>query len=198
MICINITAGSDNCKNLILNDKIQASRLYLSTEDITSFPNRLVFDVNLEAFNLLSDELSSEPWMVSELAQLRSGSGYGYLIVPFALRVHSEVYTSFHSRQRRAASGINLDLGEPYVFIGGNSVSSICVKCARQEELKGRLCPDFVPGSLQCFKSPRFALESMDTFYLSEKGELVYNATHIVEPSGKQLEDNTVTVSDPA
>lgn len=192
MLCINLTSVRDN-KPIYLNNKLTTSRLYVGTADTPSFPNRLVFNLNEEQFRMISEELQGldESWLRNEI--VRIGRGPIIAVIPFALRVQEEAYTSFHERidARPMQGAINLDAGEPAIFMHGRNLPSICAACERQAQLKGRRCPDYQEGNFACFKSSRFALTAMDTFYMDEKGGLFYNATSVSESDGEQVESNT-------
>lgn len=194
MLCINLTSVRDN-KPIVLNQKLTASRFYIGSSDVPSFPNRLVFTVPTEAQEQMYEQLRQldVEWLMDELNRL--GRGPVFIVVPFALRVQEEAYTSFREREGQSAirNALNLNLGDPSIFIRGVSVPTICISCEKQEQLKGRRCLDYVEGSFSCFKTSRFALTAMDTFYLTEKGELVYNATSISDAPGEQVESNPST-----
>jgi hypothetical protein len=195
MLCINLTSIRDN-KPIILNNKLAAHRLYVGSSDVPSFPNRLVFSVTADELARLSAQLQEleVDWLTEELAALERGPVF--MVIPFALRVQEEAFTSFRERSSAVTdSQLNLNLGQPTIFIRGSQFPIICTACERQEELKGRRCPDYVEDNYGCFKTSRFALDAMDTFYLTEKGELVYNATSISAPPEQQVESDASTAA---
>lgn len=199
MLCINLTSVRDNVP-IYLNNKLMAQRIYVGMHDLPSFTNRLVFTANAQSLSALRSKLVdlTDRWLVEELDALERGPAY--IVVPFALRVQEEAYTSFRNRanSRAPENSLNLDLGDPSIFIGGKEVPVICAACVKQAVLKGRRCPDYVEGNFACFESSRFALDAMDTFYLTERGELVYNAASVDTTSGEQMEDNTNAGADGA
>ena len=194
MLFINLTSIRDN-KAILLNRKLSAHRVYVGSADVASFPNRLTFRVVGAALGELHAQLRAldVDWLNRELTELESGPVF--VIVPFALRVQEEAYTNFRERSEAdvPANALVLDLQQPSVFIHGKELPIICAGCSRQAQLKGRTCPDYVPDTYTCFQSSRFALDAMDTFYLTEKGELVYNAASISDEPGEQVESNTAT-----
>lgn len=187
MLCVSITDAMSQ-KLILINNKLSVSRVYISDEDINSFPNRIVVVVSADICRPLLAEVESELTeadveLLAEVARLCSFDTLK-LVVPVALRVQDEAFTSFLQREKasnRPSLPINSD--DYHIFLKGREVPRICVACARQAELKGNPCPDYAPNSFNCLKTSNFKLEAMDTFYINEKGDLMYNAATIEKPA---------------
>lgn len=198
MLCINLTDAITQ-KSIVINEKLIISRMYLSSIDIPSFPNRLVFKASEIAITPLleliigcldrDDEVDAE--LFNEIALLSLEDNVN-IIVPFALRVKDEVYTSFYQRQKAVRENENvvkLTVPEYQLFIHGTQVATPCIACNKQATLHGRRCPDFSENNFACFKTNRFQLEPMDTFYINNKGEMIYNAASVSSTGDEKVED---------
>ena len=183
---------------IVVNNELVINRAYISVADLPSFPSRIVFNVTRENLRSVIESIVTDngPRELVEEANRLLSLEQVKLIVPVARRVQDETYTSFSQKTRMPFAYINLATSEPNIFINGNNVPNICAACSRQSILKGRRCPDYVDGSFSCFKSNNFSLNYMQTFYLNEKGDLVYNATCIdTDTDEPQSNANTGTNS---
>lgn len=168
---------------IIVNGRLQLNRFYLVDNDIPTFNNRLVFKATPAQLEQVWDVLANltEPDLLAEVDRLKALPTLS-IVIPIALRVREEAHTNFVERKAEFLSNvINLELLAPDIFLRGVHCNAICVACARQAELKGKLCPDYVAGVYTCFKSSRIQLDALDTFYLDEKGDLIYNAASITD-----------------
>ena len=189
MLCIS-TSGVTNTP-ITVNNALLINRAYASTTDLPSFPSRLVFNISREAMRSIVESIADEhaPIELLEEANRLMASESIKLIIPVARRVQDEAYTSFSQRPNMPLQRVNITAGEPTIFINGNVVPNICAACSKQIILKGRVCPDYIAGSFSCFKTNNFSLNYMQTFYLNEKGDLVYNATCIDTESDESQND---------
>lgn len=194
MFCINTTSMLS--KPIYLTNELLANRVYVGTEDVPSFPNRLVFTATPEQVAPLFSQLRGieDAWVREELGELHSKNVV--LVVPFALRVEEEVYTNFRLRRERSTIGaLELNLGAPTIFMRGVPMHTICSGCAKQATLKGRLCPDYVEGSFACFKTSHFNLNSLEAFGINDKGELVFNVAPESDAPGERVATDAGTSS---
>jgi hypothetical protein len=180
MLCVTLTNAIGSAP-IAMNNRITVSRLYLHTEDIPTFPNRLVFKLpqdRLEAFVQAIN--GGEDWLDPEAKELVARGGYG--VVPFTLRVGEEAHKAFTDRADKNWDDTlnnSFKAGEPRMFIKGKEVPTICHGCKRRAELKGNVCPDYEPGTLACLNTPLFAQAQAEAIYLNEKGELFYAAAPV-------------------
>lgn len=194
MFCINTTSMLS--KPIYLTNELLANRVYVGTEDVPSFPNRLVFTATSEQVEPLISQLRGieDAWVREELEALHGRNVV--LVVPFALRVEEEVYTNFRlRRERRVVGAVELNLSSPTIFMRGIRMHSICTGCAKQATLKGRLCPDYVEGSFACFKTSHFNLNSLEAFGINDKGELVFNVAPESDAPGERVATDAGTSS---
>ena len=204
MICISLTSFITS-KQIRLNDKLIASRIYVSKNEVSTFPNCLIFNASPIIVAILRQELlgagevaEEDRWLADEFDVLEAdndGVTGAKIMVPFILRSKEEAHTSFKSKQKRSNNELTLELGSPVLKLNGVTVPSICTGCKRVTELGGRVCPDFVPNNLSCLKT---GLITNDTskLLLNDKGELEYaesdaETTPDEAIDGEQLENST-------
>lgn len=179
MLCIS-TSGVTSTP-ISINDELLINRAYISEVDLPSFPSRLVFDLPQEELHSIIESVvpNDGPAELLEETQRLLAVDIVKLVVPVARRVQDTVFTSFSQRSNIPHNAIDITTSAPTIFINGRMMPNICAACSRQSTLKGRRCPDYVEGSYSCLKSSNFSLNYMQTFYLNEKGDLVYHATCI-------------------
>lgn len=179
MLCIS-TSGV-TATPIAINDELLVNRAYLSTNDLPSFPSRLVFEIAREELRSIISSIvpnDGPAELLEETSRLLLLESVK-LIIPVARRVQDAAFTSFSQRANIPNNAINITTDAPVIFINGHMMPNICAACSRQSTLKGRRCPDYIEGSYSCLKSNNFSLNYMQTFYLNEKGDLVYHATCI-------------------
>lgn len=178
MLVLN-TESLFKATKITFNGKLVVSRIYLDTTDVPQLKNRLSIKLAVpEAAKLLTFIESGFPDNVSKelkdaVAELKNQELYA--IIPIILRKRDVPYTSFKSNDQVKAS-LNL-VGDVSIYMHGTFMPTICAACAKQQTLRGSVCPNYVKDSFSCFESTNFFADYMDTFILTEKGELIYNAT---------------------
>ena len=189
MLCIS-TSGVTSTP-ISINDELLINRAYISAGDLPSFPSRLVFDLpRAELSSLVESVVPNDgPAELLEETQRLLAMDAVKLVVPVARRVQDATFTSFSQRTNIPHSAIDITTDAPVIFINGHMMPNICAACSRQSTLKGRRCPDYIEGSYSCLKSNNFSLSYMQTFYLNEKGDLVYHATCIDTDTDEPQDD---------